>query len=130
MDVPPLFSDDRRRIVLPREGFQVRTKQGVRLPTRPEMLPALEIAAARGDVVTSGNDGAHLSTSLHYDDLAIDVRPAVDLGAQVRRYRAAGYKVLTEGLQDPLTGVSVAITPKVGTGQHLHISFDPAGKRV
>jgi len=111
--------------------LQVATKPGVRLPGRPEMQEALRIAAARGDVVTSGNDGSHLPKSLHYEDLAIDVRPATDLTTQIRRYRAAGYHVLPEGLPDPDKGFAVAaLTPKYATGSHLHISFDPEGRRV
>lgn len=102
---------------------QIKTKPGVKLPRRPEMLKALQLAALRGDVVTSGNDSGHLPNSLHYEDLAIDVRPAVNWQEQVAQYRAAGYKVLAEG-------ITSAITPGVGTGRHLHISFDPEGRRV
>lgn len=105
--------------------LQVATKAGVRLPRRPEMLAALQIAAARGDVITSGNDGAHLSNSLHHDDLAVDIRPTRDHRAQAARYRNAGYTVLEEGLAG-----GVGITPGVGTGKHLHVSFDPEGRRV
>lgn len=110
--------------------LQVKTKPLVVLPTSPYMRPALEIAAARGDVVTSGRDGQHKPNSLHYDGLAIDVRPAVDLAAQVFRYRNAGYRVLTEGLVDPGTGQFVGLQGKAATGKHLHISFDPEGRRV
>lgn len=148
LDVPPFFGDDPADDLdnAPADGVgldeprvragvgatpQVATKAGVRLPQRPEMREALLVAAARGDVVTSGNDSSHLPTSLHYEDLAIDVRPAADLRAQIRRYRAAGYTVLPEGLPDPDRGGAVAaLTPRYATGAHLHISFDPEGRRV
>jgi len=108
----------------------VRTKPGVVLPVSPHLREALAIAAARGDVVTSGNDGSHLPNSLHFDDLALDLRPAPDLPAQVRRYRNAGYSVLTEGLVDPDTGRFVGLQGKAATGKHLHVSFDPERRRV
>jgi len=109
---------------------KVRTKPGVVLPRGGYMQGAIEIAAQRGDVITSGNDAAHLPNSLHYENLAIDVRPAPDFAVQVMSYRLAGYKVLVEGLVDPATSVAGRLTPKYGTGAHLHISFDPKGKRV
>jgi hypothetical protein len=139
LDVPPFFGEDEpvyhqgAKGILPEvvsPVTQVKTKPGVRLPASPYMLTALEIAAARGDVVTSGNDSSHLPNSLHHDDLAIDVRPAADLQAQIARYRLAGYKVLPEGLTDPATGRYVQLTKDYGTGAHLHISFDPEGKRT
>ena len=114
----------------PAQAFQVKTKPGVVLPESPYLRPALEIASLRGDVVTSGRDGSHLPNSLHYAGLAIDVRPTVDLAAQVHRYRSAGFSVLTEGLVDPATGVVTKLTKNYGTGAHLHISFDPEGRRV
>jgi hypothetical protein len=142
LDLPPFFpeeyaprsprSPDRVTDERPTTGqaLQVNTKAGVVLPESPYLRPALEIAAHRGDVVTSGRDGSHLPNSLHYAGLAIDVRPAVDLRAQVQRYRSAGFSVLTEGLTDPETGVVTKLTKNYGTGAHLHISFDPEGRRV
>jgi len=150
LDVPPFFDEDAPRGQLPpcpvrppeasvderyappapSTPLQVRTKPGVVLPHSAYLRPALEIAQARGDVVTSGRDGRHLPNSLHYEGLAIDVRPAMDLAAQVYRYRSAGYSVLAEGLVDPATGRVTPITPGVGTGRHLHISFDPERRRV
>ena len=114
----------------PLSSLRLITKPGVRILVRPEMLEALNIADARRDVITSANDGQHVPRSLHPEGLAIDVRPAADLQAQVFRYRNAGYKVLTEGLKDPSTGRYIQITKDYGTGAHLHISFDPEGKRV
>jgi len=104
-------------------GLQVKTKPNVVLPRGQLMLAALRLAADRGDVITSGNDSRHLPNSLHYEDKAIDVRPAADWRSQQRQYQALGYKVLAEGL-------STGITPGVGTGAHLHISIDPEGRRV
>ncbi len=91
-------------------------KAGVGLNLAPQMAEALRIAAARGDVITSGSeghrgDGVHLPTSLHYDGAALDIRPGRDRQEQLWIYRKAGYTVLDEG-------------------NHLHVSKDPAGIRV
>jgi hypothetical protein len=80
------------------------------------MTPALEIAAWFGDVVTSGKEGfpgddVHSKNSLHYDGLAIDVRPYWDdVKAQMEDYFNAGYTVIWEE-------------------DHVHVSFDPEGRR-
>jgi len=80
------------------------------------MRPALQIADHFRDVVTSGRegrrgDGVHGSRSLHYDGLALDIRPFWDdIDGQQADYLNAGYSVLFEG-------------------DHLHVSFDPSGQR-
>lgn len=134
LDVPPFFDDDEQEMgstrVVHKSEAQVFTKPGVVLPRRSEMAEGLRIAAARGDVVTSGQDGAHLANSLHYEGLAFDLRPSKDLAAQVFRYRNSGYTVLVEGLRDPDTGKTSPLTKGVGTAPHLHVSFDPEGRRV
>jgi len=127
MDVPDLFGeDDEPRRTRKPSGqrtprrptiYQPYVKDDtVRLPTSPHMEGAIRLAYERGDVVTSGSegspaDGVHLPASLHYDNLALDVRYATLHSLQAAAYRAAGYHVLEEAT-------------------HLHISFDPAGVRV
>ena len=127
MDVPDLFGEDDepRRTRLPQQRRTPRRPTGatpyvkddtVRLPTRPEMAGATRLAYERGDVVTSGSegssaDGVHLPASLHYENLALDVRYATLRSLQAAAYRAAGYNVLEEAT-------------------HLHISFDPEGVRI
>lgn len=137
MDIPPFFGGERRSANdlpekpprLPQEPRspiaaasrippvgELHIKAGVGLNLAPQMAEALRIAAARGDVITSGSegrrgDGVHLPTSLHYDGAAVDIRPAKDKREQLWIYRKAGYAVLDEG-------------------NHLHVSKDPAGLRV
>lgn len=92
------------------------TKDGVELPWNDYMWPALFAADFWGDTITSGNeghrnDGVHSKRSLHYDSLAIDVRYAPGF----RRVQRAGYEML---------GYTV-----LSEKDHLHISFDPNGRR-
>ena len=95
----------------------IRKKRGVKLPNSPFMAPALQIADYFGDVVTSGRegyrgDGVHTPNSLHYDGLAIDIRPYWDdVQGQIMDYLNVGYNVLNEG-------------------NHLHVSYDPEGLRL
>lgn len=103
-------------VLQPGYGGLPLSKRGVQFPTHPRMKPALRVAQARNDVVTSGKegyrgDGVHSDRSLHYDGLAIDIRPARDRVAQVNAYVNAGYNVIDKPT-------------------HLHVSFDPEGRRL
>jgi hypothetical protein len=78
----------------------------------------LATADRRNDTITSGaegnpDDGVHSPNSLHYDGFAWDVRwrrtPRAR-AVQVRSYRRAGFNTISEA-------------------DHLHVSFDPDGKR-
>jgi hypothetical protein len=78
------------------------------------MYPVLELIRQRGDTVTSGLEGEHSPGSLHYDGLAVDVRFAKDRTDQIASYKRElpeDYSILAEA-------------------SHLHISYDPEGRRV
>jgi len=91
-------------------------KKGVKYPKNVYMYPARIISDHFNDVVTSGSegnkkDGVHRPNSLHYDGLAIDIRPDKQWPEeQIEDYVMVGYNVLNEG-------------------DHLHVSFDPEGLR-
>jgi len=116
---PPTRAEPRPRYrVLTDSGRKGRpqAKLGVKLPTNPIMQGALRIAQSLRNVITSGRegfrgDGVHGQNSLHYDGLAVDVRPTSDRARQINAYADAGYNVLDEG-------------------NHLHVSVDPRGQRV
>jgi hypothetical protein len=124
MEVPDFFEDEesprmpqeRRSADAPPPDAPYVKDSSVALPWRPEMRGALDLARRRGDVVTSGAEGypgdaVHEDTSLHYDQLAIDVRWARDRRRQQDDYAAAGYTLWPEKT-------------------HLHVSHDPEGKRI
>ena len=106
---------------------KVVCKDGVTLDKlRPEILKALEVAvyvyATFGQklVVTSANDGKHMKNSLHYKDLAFDLRtrdiePKIveEMVAVIKKNLTADYDVIIE-----------TISP------HLHIEFDVKGVKT
>ena len=119
MDPPDLFSglydDDDEEPRMPQErrsgrpptptkgGFPApRTKDAsVRIPTDPVLAPTLQLAYARGDTITSGDegfagDGVHAPTSQHYAGTAIDVRYAGNRARQVADYQRTGLIVIAE----------------------------------
>mgnify|MGYP001565151318 CR=1 FL=1 len=78
-----------------------RKDQSVVLPTNPVMAGALAVAERRGDIITSGEEGApsdrvHAPTSQHYQGTALDVRFAGDRQVQARAYAQAGYVTVIE----------------------------------
>jgi hypothetical protein len=65
------------------------------------MASAEALAAARGDVITSGyegysGDGVHTANSQHYKGTAIDVRYTGNRARQIADYRRTGLVVIPE----------------------------------
>ena len=71
-------------------------------------------------VITSANDGRHKTGSLHYHDLALDVRTK-NLGSDSNKKAAALL------LAHELGGNYDVILESLGeVNEHIHIEFDPA----
>lgn len=95
----------------------LQIKPGVSLQgVQPEMMPVLEAARARGDVITSGTDNnpldPHKPNSLHFQGLALDIR--IHPPNQVAFYEQnlpQGFFILDEG-------------------DHLHIDFRGGSTRT
>lgn len=70
-------------------------------------------------VITSANDGRHMKTSKHYEDLAIDLRSKhvdtvghkLQIVELVRHELGGDYDVLLESMGRP--------------NEHFHVEFDP-----
>lgn len=104
-------------------GFAV--KPGARVPVTAEMNYALEVVVrvwgryGRMATVTSGTDGEHSATSLHYAGLALDFRTkdisAVNdkraMVAEVQAILGRDYDVILEDEGRP--------------NEHMHIEYDP-----
>lgn len=98
----------------------MKFKPGVVLALRPEMasaLPAIDRAfyagAGHEATITSGKDGVHMTTSLHYAGLAVDVRTRDLSASQIEAVRAALARELGSNFD------------VVVESDHIHIEYDP-----
>jgi hypothetical protein len=105
----------------------LRFKAGVKVPKTTIIAVAFLNAAHVLNVdaqllVTSGNDGVHMTGSRHYQDRALDFRTK-DLPAAVKRQLvAAVLQRLGPDYQAFLEDVG-------GPNEHLHIEHDPKGSQ-
>jgi hedgehog signaling domain-containing protein len=95
-------------------------KDGVDLALAPKIaraLPAIDrvyrAIAGHEPTITSGCDGQHMTTSLHYAGLAVDVR--------TRDVAPDKIEALRRALADALGDAYDVVVEK----DHIHIEYDP-----
>jgi len=110
---------------------RVVLKQGVKIhDIQPQMILFLQIAcgvwnefAVRQLVVTSGSEGKHMATSLHYKGLAVDLRWPIDVPREnlvIRLRSACGQTTGPKGQQ-------ISNWDIVPESDHLHVEYQPKG---
>lgn len=110
-------------------GAPLTVKSGANISSlRPEIRGILPLVvqvwqrhSAPTPVITSGNDSTHRSGSLHYSDLAVDLR-----GNNIDPSTAQAIRGDLQGALGPAYQVMYETFPDNPSNNHIHVEYDPA----
>jgi len=121
----PVNFSDAFGLIRVKDGVDVSRLSDSVVDTWEVIDDVFELAGAPDAVITSTYDGKHMNGSLHYKDLAMDIRGS-DIDDHLMKDIA---NELQERLGDDYD-VGAEFFPKEPNRDHIHIEYDPKSKKT